>query len=441
MHQRIHVLLMGEQPVPNLLCLRFRRADTNILVCSETTRRQAENVHRLLASEMAVQVLPTGAYDPRRVRDDIITAVTRVSGPDAEVEVNLTGGTKLMMLGAFLAAQERGWPCLYLQSESGRSQLRRYRMDVTMVEEGTAEMPCVCSIDDFLKVHGLWRFTERGPQDLFERQVADAVGPAVEEIKLGVYVDGQIELDQVVRSGNSFGVVEVKTGKKLRKGLHQLSISVPRESMGIYTRKALIVDRPLGANDRALAEARNVEVIVLESGRSGSLSREDAERAAQGLRRLLAPRAVGEASTATPAAAPERRPEGRPRLFLNLSNHALAQWSAEQVDGARALGLGEPTEPSRPLPHVPPDADGDAVEALAVTVAEDAVRAGAAAAFVATDFSLTLALVSELQARGVRCFTTTTSRDVSEAVRPDGALERKSVFRFVRWREYAAIGG
>ncbi len=434
MVQRLHVLLIGEQPFPNLLCLRFRRADANILVCSGSTRPQAENLRRLAAADAAIEILPTSAYDPRRVCDDV-AAVTR--GSKAEVEVNLTGGTKLMMLGAFLAAREGGWPCLYLQSEDGRSRLRRFRPDAGMVEEGTAEIPSLCSIDDFLKVHGLWKYDEHVPQDAFERQVAEATRDAVEEIKLGVYVDGQIELDEVVRIGNSFGVVEVKTGRKLRKGLHQLAIAALQDALGTYTRKVLIVDRPLGENDQALAEARGIEVIVLEGAAAGSLSRENARRVGEGLRRLLSPHAAEEGSA--PAAPPPVPREVRPRLFLNLSNHALAQWSPQQMEAARALGLGEPAEPAQPLPHVPPDADGAQVEALAVTIAEDAARAGAAGAFVATDFSLTVALVRELQARGVRCFMTTTNREVSERVRPDGAFEKRSVFRFVRWREYAAL--
>lgn len=131
----------------------------------------------------------------------------------------------------------------------------------------------------------------------------------------------------------------------------------------------------------------------------------------------------------------------RPAVFVNLSNHPLNLWSAEQVAAARTLGLGEPADPPEPMPLVPPEAEEEEVDRLAVRVATAAIRAGAAGAFVASDYGLTLAVVRELQARGVRCFTATTRREVSEAVRPDGALEKRSVFRFVRWREYTRVSG
>jgi hypothetical protein len=126
--------------------------------------------------------------------------------------------------------------------------------------------------------------------------------------------------------------------------------------------------------------------------------------------------------------------------FLNLSNHALATWSVEQRDSARSLGLGEPVDLPGGMPAVPPEADGAAVATLARSLADRAVLLGAGGAFVATDFTLTVCLVRELQVRGVRCFNATTHREAAEKVHADGAVEKRSVFRFVAWREYPPIG-
>ena len=58
------------------------------------------------------------------------------------------------------------------------------------------------------------------------------------------------------------------------------------------------------------------------------------------------------------------------------------------------------------------------------------------AAFVATDFIFTYALVNALRARGVRCFAATSERVVTSKTDANGAAVKEVTFRFVRWREY-----
>jgi hypothetical protein len=129
---------------------------------------------------------------------------------------------------------------------------------------------------------------------------------------------------------------------------------------------------------------------------------------------------------------------GEPRLFVNLSNHPVAAWSKRQREAAQALGLGDPVELEGGMPLVPPVADADEIRRLARDIADRAVKEGACGAFVAGEFSLTYALVSTLQARGVRCFTATTERESVETVGEDGSVQQVSRFLFVRWREYPA---
>ena len=124
--------------------------------------------------------------------------------------------------------------------------------------------------------------------------------------------------------------------------------------------------------------------------------------------------------------------------FVNLSNHPVATWSDAQRDAAAALGFGDACDLAGGMPHVPPGDEAEAVWALAREVAAHAVAQGARAAMVSTDFTLTHALVMTLEAQGVRCFAATTTREVVERVRDDGATEKTAVFRFVRWRAYRA---
>jgi hypothetical protein len=130
----------------------------------------------------------------------------------------------------------------------------------------------------------------------------------------------------------------------------------------------------------------------------------------------------------------------RPRRFLNLSNYPLARWPAEQLTAARALGLGEPADLEGGLPDVDPDANEAALAALARDVVRRAVEQGAAGAFVATDYAVTVALVVELQRRGVRCFAAANRRDVTDLPDEGGARARRLVHHFIRFREYPRLG-
>ncbi|HQP38108.1 MAG TPA: TM1812 family CRISPR-associated protein, partial [Polyangiaceae bacterium] len=98
------------------------------------------------------------------------------------------------------------------------------------------------------------------------------------------------------------------------------------------------------------------------------------------------------------------------RCFLNLSNHPLETWSEAQLRAARALKFGEPRDLDGGMPIVPPEASTEEVARLASHLADRAVELHAAGAHVAGDFSLTHALVLELQARAIRCYAATTSR-------------------------------
>jgi hypothetical protein len=126
--------------------------------------------------------------------------------------------------------------------------------------------------------------------------------------------------------------------------------------------------------------------------------------------------------------------------FLNLSNHPVGHWSSAQVESALALGYGPVREPPEAMPQVDPTASTAQIETIAEALAERAVQAGARAAFVATDFTLTVALVRALQRRGVATYSTTARRVAREEVGADGRVEKRSVFSFCAWRAFPQIG-
>jgi CRISPR-associated protein Csx16 len=118
--------------------------------------------------------------------------------------------------------------------------------------------------------------------------------------------------------------------------------------------------------------------------------------------------------------------------FINLSNHPSASWCREQTEAA--LALAEHIE-DVPFPAIPPDADEKAIEALADECLSR-IPPATSHALVQGEFTLTVALVRRLQARGITCLAATTERQVEEA---DNG-RKTSTFRFVRFREYPQIG-
>ena len=118
-------------------------------------------------------------------------------------------------------------------------------------------------------------------------------------------------------------------------------------------------------------------------------------------------------------------------MFLNLSNHPSATWSAVQRDAA--LTLASPIE-DLPFPAVPPEHDRDEVVALAERLVEHVLE-GVTHALVAGEYVLCMSLVALLQARGIICVAACSDRD-SVA---DGTGGKRVVFRFVRMREFPLI--
>lgn len=120
-------------------------------------------------------------------------------------------------------------------------------------------------------------------------------------------------------------------------------------------------------------------------------------------------------------------------MFINLSNHASAKWSAEQLAAARQLG-GDDEVRDIPFPNVPPAATASEVgrmaEMLVAEITADAV------VMVMGELTLTHAIVGLLADRGQRVVAATTERKSVEVTKPDGSVEKTTVFDFVAFRDY-----
>ncbi len=209
----VTISLIGEQPIPNLLPLRYQPPDIALLAHTDRTKRVAERLQRLLKSpDIQVRLIPTDPYDIRRVQADIRGFLAREGLEGAELAFNLTGGTKTMVMAAYELAREYEAPFFYLQSEGRRSILYRYRFEGGVARyEGKEVLPGVLTIHDYLKAHLDNPYPKiTGPRNSFEKAIAEALKEVVDEVVVGVTLAGALEVDLVVRKGNQVGVIQAK---------------------------------------------------------------------------------------------------------------------------------------------------------------------------------------------------------------------------------------
>ena len=274
------VVLVGGQPLPNLLPINHFRPDAVLFVYTDTTAGVYERLRLTVQGKTQVLEQPVNAYHIPEITNKL---ENRLNEPDilgSDLVFNLTGGTKPMSLAAFQVAQSRRSPVLYLESEQMQTRVYRYSWDQAgRSEYGHDELlpPCT-TIGEFLDVHfgpGAW--TEQGPAPLeggsFERALAQTLSPPnaikpVDDLMLGVKaMAGQIDLDVVLQVGNQFGIIEAKAGENGRKldGIKQL-VSASRH-LGTYTQLLYAISvEPTPAHD-VLRDASRIKVIPLRNYR------------------------------------------------------------------------------------------------------------------------------------------------------------------------------
>lgn len=279
------IILVGEQPIPNLLTVLHTKPAAVLLVQTKFTEPTGKRLKsRLEQDGLEVQLLTIGdAYDIPSIRQNIQEKLNRLGWSYQTLLFNVTGGTKPMSIGAYQLAQQNDCPILYLQTEGQRTQLQRYNLTTGQIVADTNEvLPTLITIDDYLRVY-LPGYSQTGfskdrqgkldAGGRFEKVIHDTLKPHVDEIMAGVRPEGvkdQIEIDLVIRKGNQVGIAEIKTGGADKRGLDQLSTAGGRDYLGIYTAKFWIIGaRNLRSELRALATARSVNVIHLPGYNDG----------------------------------------------------------------------------------------------------------------------------------------------------------------------------
>ncbi|MEJ5315065.1 Card1-like endonuclease domain-containing protein [Anaerolinea sp.] len=279
----ILICLSGEQPIPNLIPVRYLKPAQTWIVHTSLDASRKSAVRLAALTDHARLFLMDEGYQIPRILESLLR---EVGEPEEEVVVNLTGGTKPMALAAFELARQRRYPVVYYQTEGPRgrdqkSMLYRYtfngRGELQLDEGYPCELPALITLDDYLKAH-LDDYQEKprsgASGEQLEDAIAQALKPHVDEIKQRVVpagVKNQAEIDLLVRCGNHVGVFEIKTGGS-GSGKHavdQLTTIAAREYLGTYAARFMVTQASMEDRYKALANALRVTVVELRDYRPG----------------------------------------------------------------------------------------------------------------------------------------------------------------------------
>lgn len=274
------ISMVGHQPLPNLLAIRYLQPDQVLFLYSATgdVVQRKHNLTELLPPGCReFQIPPVDPWDIRSIPATLPEIIRRRRLDETTLIFDLTGGTKAMAIGLTqVAKQHQQATLIYVDSERTSSTLYQYRFgdgDRLERDEGT-QLPDLLTLDMFFHAYQ-GRFDtspkstaqedERGQR--FEEDVARTfAGLRNVEIMRSVRPVAAEEIDIVIRYRNRVAIVECKTGNKARKldGVMQLSNLASERYLGTYTSKILAVATDYRALPNNMEAANRHNVFVLE---------------------------------------------------------------------------------------------------------------------------------------------------------------------------------
>lgn len=118
-------------------------------------------------------------------------------------------------------------------------------------------------------------------------------------------------------------------------------------------------------------------------------------------------------------------------MFLNFSNHPSHLWGQEQKAAAGQFGAVE----DLPFPKVGADWSSEEVCKLAETYADQILEKQPDCVLCQGEFCLSWHVIARLKRAGIRVVAACSER-MTEEVYGEKGTEKRSVFRFVQFREY-----
>jgi hypothetical protein len=110
----------------------------------------------------------------------------------------------------------------------------------------------------------------------------------------------------------------------------------------------------------------------------------------------------------------------------------MKNWSEKQKNAAMQYGEIRDV----PFPNVSPQADEEEVTEIAEKLVENILVLKPDCVMCQGEFTLTVKTVELLKKQGIKAVASCSERAVVETILEDGATEKKSVFEFVKFRQY-----
>ncbi|MCL4703986.1 DUF1887 family protein [bacterium] len=281
---KIMIVLVGEQPAPNLLPLRFMQPEKMLLV--KTSHPATQQIIKRLKSFFVENIEPfeleVDAFQIAKIRRELELHVRKLGWQSSKPVFNITGGTKPMSIAAFQAATTLCCPAIYFQSQGNRSLLYRFEVgeDGEMHEAGQTEIPDAMTLHDYLRLY-LGDYGVEGPRDNFEKLIYEFL---LSTSKLSEVISSvrpqatpNLEMDLVFRLANQVGVAEVKESAG-KKAIDQVNSAAEQRHLGTYIKKFIISGKPMDQNNRVLAAEYGIHVIELEEYNKSDILPRDREQ-------------------------------------------------------------------------------------------------------------------------------------------------------------------
>ena len=294
MNADVMILLVGEQPAPNVLPLRHYNPAQVALVHTDKTYERAKRLDGVIGKGVTHHFCMTHAYRVDAIEASLLAYLDERKWSGESLIFNLTGGTKTMALAAYEVARQVGARAFYYQTEDNENIIHPYRFqDGHLVCEPFVPIAATLTLDDYLRLYA-GEYIEGKLKDPFEKMVEAALRSGLPgyEIKASVRLTelaGNVEIDLLVRCGNQVAAFEIKQHAD-KRGIDQLNGVTDQRTLGTYTRKILVSAAPMDENNLDLARAYRIKPVVLPSGAGEALTEEDSQRLVEAVRQSLEPK-------------------------------------------------------------------------------------------------------------------------------------------------------
>lgn len=142
----IHVCLVSDQPIPNLIPLKIAKfaPDKVILLVSPDKKVQADRIEGVIKSwKIDTERHPISPFNLESARNTCLELLSRLE--DSEVILNVTGGTKIMALAAFEVFREMRRPILYIDTQNREIQIIHHTSERSSFEHILKVKPYLAS--------------------------------------------------------------------------------------------------------------------------------------------------------------------------------------------------------------------------------------------------------------------------------------------------------